>query len=397
MRFLRAILLMSLLLGASLWAWSTASFGTAAATQTASWFRQETGIFTKLMGVHFVDPQNGWVVGSTGSLFNSTNGGKTWERIGMPVRESKETLRDLWAFDLRTQLLLGEYNRDMHPSSDMIFGPNFMLWRGDEMKPDWREIAVAEPRNPQRLHPRRKAPDVDKRADDEVDDDEIFRLSSAMVVRMHFADERNGWLVGESGMIQHTSVGGVEWQMQYTVSRKLLSDVYAVSNKEVWIVGGGGLILRTTDGGQSWLEQASPTTQNLRAVHFVGAENGWAVGPNGLILKAVASLRRADGTLPIKWEVIPAPTKEGLNDVFFINPQEGWVAGEHATILHTTDGGRTWEDALANTVVRPYVSFNRLFFLSRNLGWAVGTSGTIYKFGANAPLLKPKVADPDSQ
>ena len=394
MRFLRAILLLSLLSVGSL-AWLSCD-AAKASVQTLAWFRQETGIFTKLMGVHFVDPQNGWVAGSSGAIFGSTNGGKTWEKVGLPVRESKETLRDLWAFDLRKQLLLGEYNRDMHPSSDMIFGPNFMLWRGDEMKEDWREISVAEPRNPQRLHPRRKAPGTDKRTDNEEDDDEFFRLSSSMVVRMHFADERNGWLVGESGMIQRTVVGGVEWQMQYTVSRKLLNDVYAVNAKEVWIVGGGGLILRTTDGGQSWLEQNSPTTQNLRAVHFAGAENGWAVGPNGLILKAAAGERRADGTLPVRWEIIPPPTKESLNDVFFINAREGWVAGEHATVLHTTDGGRTWEDALANTAVKAYITFNRLFFLSRNLGWAVGSSGTIYKFG-DAPVLKPRVIDPDSQ
>lgn len=395
MRFFRAILLLSLL-SAATW---TVSRPTAALslTQSLTWFKQESGVFTKLMGVHFVDPQNGYVVGSTGTIFGTNNGGNTWEKVALPVRESKETLRDVWAFNLRHQLLLGEYNRDLHPSSDMIFGPNFMLWRGDEMKEDWREIAVAEPRNPQRLRPRRKAPGVEKRTDDEEDDDEFYRLASSMVVRMHFADDRNGWLVGESGMIQRTFVGGVEWKMQYAVARKLLTDVFAVSDKEVWIVGGGGTILRTTDGGQSWIEQNSPTTQNLRAVHFVGAEHGWAVGPNGLLLKATASPRRPDGTLPVKWEILPAPTKESLNDVFFISPQEGWVAGEHATILHTTDGGRTWEDALVNTQVRPYINFNRLYFLSRNLGWAVGTSGAIYKFAPHAPALKPKVADPDSQ
>jgi photosystem II stability/assembly factor-like uncharacterized protein len=56
------------------------------------------------------------------------------------------------------------------------------------------------------------------------------------------------------------------------------------------------------------------------------------------------------------------------------------------------DGGRTWSDALENTNVRPFITFNRLFFLSRTLGWAVGSSGTIYKFG-DAPSLKPKVSE----
>ncbi|NOT63930.1 MAG: hypothetical protein HOP19_27265 [Acidobacteria bacterium] len=385
MRFLRAILLLCLL---SIVAWTTIH---SVAAQAPTWFKQESGVFTKLMGVHFVDPQNGYIAGSTGTVFATTNGGATWEKVALPVRESKETLRDVWTFNVRQQLVLGEYNRDLHPSSDMIFGPNFMLWRGDEMKEDWREISVAEPRNPRSLKPRRKAPGVDSRSDNEEDDEEFFRISSSMVVRMHFADERNGWLVGESGMIQRTSIGGMGWTMQYAVTRKLLNDVYAVSDKEVWIVGGGGTILRTTDGGQSWVEQNSPTTQNLRAVHFANAENGWAVGPNGLLLKATASQRRPDGTLPVKWDILPAPTKENLNDVFFISPQEGWVAGEHATILHTTDGGRTWADALEDTEVRRYINFNRLFFLNRTLGWAVGTSGAIYKFAPHAPALKPKV------
>jgi photosystem II stability/assembly factor-like uncharacterized protein len=382
MRLLQTILWLSLVCAGSV------------AQSAPTWTKQETGIFTRLMGVHFIDPQTGWVAGSTGTFFGTTDGGKTWERVALPIRESKEMVRDVWGFTPAKQLLLGDYNKDMHPSSDMlVFGPNFMLYAGNEIKEGWTQVYVAEPRNPQRRKPRRKEPGANPRADNEEDDDEFFRLASSMVVRLHFTNDRNGWMVGESGMIQHTRAGGLEWEMQYSNSRKLLNDVFAVNDKEAWIVGGGGTILRTTDGGQTWTEQPSPTTQILRAVHFADAEHGYAVGPNGLILKAtVAGARRADGVLPMKWEVLPAVTKETFNDVFFVSPQEGWVAGEHATILHTMDGGRTWSDALENTNVRPFITFNRLFFLSRTLGWAVGSSGTIYKFG-DAPSLKPKVSE----
>ena len=110
MRFLQTILLISLLCAAL-----SAQNTEPARPHASTWSKQETGAFTRLMGVHFIDSQRGWVVGSTGTLFGTANGGKTWEKVALPVRESKEMIRDLWAFDAQKQLLLGDYNKDMHP------------------------------------------------------------------------------------------------------------------------------------------------------------------------------------------------------------------------------------------------------------------------------------------
>ena len=55
-------------------------------------------------------------------------------------------------------------------------------------------------------------------------------------------------------------------------------------SKNGWIVGRGGVILRSGDKGLTWVRQDSGTTLNLFGL-FMDKKYGWAVGQNGLILK----------------------------------------------------------------------------------------------------------------
>jgi photosystem II stability/assembly factor-like uncharacterized protein len=62
------------------------------------------------------------------------------------------------------------------------------------------------------------------------------------------------------------------------------------------------------------------------------------------------------------------------NDIFFLDEQFGWAVGSHGTIISTSNGGRTWQGALADDV-----SLNDVHFLDRNCGWVVGKGGMIFR------------------
>jgi photosystem II stability/assembly factor-like uncharacterized protein len=60
--------------------------------------------------VHFPDSENGYVVGATGTILKSTDGGRNWERIrhGGGVLQSDVRFRDLYFLDAERGYLVGE-------------------------------------------------------------------------------------------------------------------------------------------------------------------------------------------------------------------------------------------------------------------------------------------------
>jgi photosystem II stability/assembly factor-like uncharacterized protein len=62
--------------------------------------------------------------------------------------------------------------------------------------------------------------------------------------------------------------------------------------------------------------------------------------------------------------------------VKFIDALEGWAVGAEGTIIHTTDGGEQWTTERSNTE-HP---LERVFFTSRERGWAVGFGGTVVAY-----------------
>jgi hypothetical protein len=68
--------------------------------------------------------------------------------------------------------------------------------------------------------------------------------------------------------------------------------------------------------------------------------------------------------------------------IHFASSKVGWTVGTEVAqgglwgvIAHTTDGGRTWVDQKSPT----RSLMNDLFFIDAEIGWIVGTAGTILK------------------
>ena len=141
--------------------------------------------------------------------------------------------------------------------------------------------------------------------------------TTANLNSVHFEDANNGWAVGDSRIILHTTNGGQEWIAQTSGTDRWLQSVSFTDLNNGTTVGGGendtteeGIILRTTNGGMTWFQQTSDTTHNLAGVSFVDSNHGWAVG---------------------KYKSIYSGRYTG-------------------TILHTTDGGTTWAEQLSDTL-----------------------------------------------
>lgn len=339
------------------------------------WRQQSSGVLSKLSAVVFADRQRGWIAGSNGMLLSTEDGGQRWQPVLLPPKMRKEPLLDLWAFDERRLLALGEFGL-FNRRPDIQWHERVFLLRTEDRGALWIDTPLARPP----LQPNQSLT-IKKTTKDTLEIEEPKPPPDPVLLRMAFANDRVGWAVGELGTIQTTTDGGASWKLQVIQSRKILNDISAVDARQAWIVGAAGLVLKTNDGGQTWTEQPTGLATSLRAVHFVDANLGFAVGSGGVILST------ANGG--VRWQQRASGTQQNLNDVFFVNAKEGWAAGDRGTLLHTTDGGATWLNESPGT----RANLQRLFFIAPDCGWVVGANGAVFSHGAKdaeRPTLKPE-------
>ncbi|MBK9099546.1 MAG: T9SS type A sorting domain-containing protein [bacterium] len=160
-----------------------------------------------------------------------------------------------------------------------------------------------------------------------------------------------------------------QWYQQYPalniVTFSNLYDVTLIDANNGWAVGDSGTILKTTDDGINWIEQQSNVTNKLNAVCFIDANNGWAVGDGGTIT------RTTNGG--VSWLQQSPGVSQNLNEVSFCDDNRGLVVGDNGKVLRTIDGGNNWtSQTLGNSI-----SFSGAYLISANVGWIVGSKGTI--------------------
>ena len=66
-------------------------------------------------------------------------------------------------------------------------------------------------------------------------------------------------------------------------------------------------------------------------------------------------------------------TEALLMGLYFRTPQLGWAVGSGGTILKTIDGGKKWKKVTSGTAA----SLSADFFFDEKQGWASGENGTI--------------------
>lgn len=181
----------------------------------------------------------------------------------------------------------------------------------------------------------------------------------------HFVDDRNGWSVTSSGVVNHSSDGGLSWTAQAKVPYYYLLGVRFASADVGVVVGGNGTIARTADGGATWTLRASGVLANLRRVKFVDANVGWAVGELGTVLKTTDA--------GLTWTKVAVPSFTNFNDIMFTDAQHGWIVGESGAIVATADGGRNWQLQASGTDK----ALMSAFFVDPRTGWLVGAGGSV--------------------
>jgi photosystem II stability/assembly factor-like uncharacterized protein len=208
--------------------------------------------FNSIATSKIVSDRTIWMVGASGTILKTTDGGSTW-----PAQTSGTTndLNSISATDGNTAWSVGGGGTILRA----LNGSN--TW---------------DPYSPGSPSP----------------------LAGYNFVSIAAVDTNTAWAVGLSsnliqGSIQDSRIvkvtianGVASWETQTSVPTQLTS-IAAVDARTAWAVGLGGIILKTTDGGTTWVTQNSGTANNLLSVAAVDANTAWVVGSDGLILKTL--------------------------------------------------------------------------------------------------------------
>jgi len=178
----------------------------------------------RLRAIHFLDERHGIVVGDSGLLMVTSDGGKNWEKRPSGTRESLTTVhgagRKVWAG-----------------------GHGGVILHSDDAGLTWQ------------LQP---------------------AFTTGTIESVYFLDENRGWAVGWAGLLLRTTDGGRFWDsVRLPGVWETLSCVRFRDARNGWAVGMFGAMLRTRDGGSTWQRLDAPVKSWLTSIAFVPGGTAW--------------------------------------------------------------------------------------------------------------------------
>lgn len=313
--------------------------------RTSEWEVLQSPTTDVLRKLYFVDKDNGWAVGLSGTIIKTNDAGKTWQ-----IQNSNVTT----------------------PIVDVFFIDKNFGW------------AITYPSTPP------FGTDVlitTNGGNEWIKRDSLF-LNKFMTC-IYFFDRLNG-LIGGNGVAK-TSDGGLSWHQTNIDSTGLFYlPIYDFNfyNKNLGYACGGtidvaGVIWKTTNGGENWSSKSLSPDQ-IFDVYVFDSLNTIALSgdPEGLF--GIALIKTTDAGETWSSEQLPV---YGLSfAIDFLNSKEGWSASGYK-LLNTEDGGNTWNEYF---YIDSAVIYD-LQFVDEFTGFACGQDGALLKFTS---YKKPSVDKP---
>lgn len=287
-----------------------------------TWVYAVTGGFSacgNFRSAFFTDENEGYVCGTNGKFFKTTDSGQHWNQLMLPISSTLYVV--------------------FFPSKETGFvtGDEGVIFKTKDKGASWYSVPVNGLTGP--IHD------------------------------LHFAhgEMNTGYAAMAGGGVLKTIDGGETWFQLDSFTTYCLLGVHFATPEMGWVVGALGFIARTTDGGQSWTVQNPNTSSTLEDVFFLNDTLGWAAGDNGI-------LRTVDGGE--YWDTVYTSSTQYFNHIHFTDAQNGWAVGESGIIMRTSDGGITWTNDQNMSLT---ASLWGVHFPTQFTGYIAGSLYTILK------------------
>jgi photosystem II stability/assembly factor-like uncharacterized protein len=226
-------------------------------TTTSKYFRS----------ISMVNSNTGYICGSSGGMFKTTNGGASWDSLPFPG----------------TQLL---YNVDFVNATTgwTSSSSSSYLWKTTNGGTTWTSQSGP----------------------------------TSAVYCVDMVDANTGWFCGSSGKIWNTTNGGTNWAAQTSGTTSTLYWVSMVNANTGYVCGSSGTLKKTTDGGTNWATITTPYSTTYYKTDWVNANNGFVVGSSAYTTKTT------DGGTTWSIETTSGSTTYGI---YMNSPDSAWACG----------------------------------------------------------------------
>jgi len=137
-----------------------------------------------------------------------------------------------------------------------------------------------------------------------------------------------------------------------------------------WAVGDSGTVIHTSDGGQNWVLQTSPVNYFIEYIFFLNQRLGWGICHNynfnnTVILKTTNSGNNWTSTYYVD-------TSQLFNVIYFIDSLTGFLSGYSGVILKSTNAGANWNPCIVDTNFFAQFPIKNLAFYDSQIGYGCG-------------------------
>lgn len=293
-------------------------------SQPYGWFTQTSGTSNNLNGVYFASASTGIIVGQSGTILRTTNGGTNWAAV------SSGTNVHLFAVYF------------INGNTGWVVGDVGVILRTTNGGSSWNNQPTGVG----------------------------YQLRS-----VSFINSTTGFAAGWYGTFLRTTNAGTNWVSYSTGLTTNLTSVSFADASNGFAAGQFGKLIRTTNGGVNWSEISSGTSSQIEMVNFTATNEAVIIGEGGFIRKST--------NLGNTWSGQSSGTSNWLMANSVKNQNFYVLVGDYGTIRKTSNGGTNWYSQTSNTSSM----LTAVSFVDTSIGWAVGINGTIIKTTTGGWLL----------
>ena len=251
---------------------------------------------TYIYSVDFPTPQIGWLVGTSGFIAKSVDGGLNWT----------------------TQVLASSYSfydvKFVDKNHGLIAGADGVILRTSDGGVSWSPVNSG---------------------------------TQNALYQIDVLEAANVWAAGSNGTMLHSLNGGETWSTQNTGVSYALDGVDFINPRLGWAVGSGHQFLRTNDGGTTWTlvspgVEAKDIAASYTGIYFADSLRGWITDNTGGVLRTNDAGNHWQKTNPLNrygWCTLWPITM--LKDNRLISCGQG-------RIVISSDGGITWTNSASS-------------------------------------------------